>query len=63
MSLEMEGEEGAADEIIEDDEMDMDGDDKAEGADYVKKDFVARPYQSPYETEEDVKKLNPTNSR
>jgi len=59
----MEGEEGAIDDVIDDDEMDMDGEDKGDGADYVKKDFVARPYQSPYETEEDVNKLNPQNSR
>ena len=59
----MEGEEGAPDEVVDDEEMDGDAEDKADAQEFVKKEFVARPYKSPYETEEDVKKLNPQNSR
>jgi hypothetical protein len=41
----------------------MEGDENKETVEYVKKEFVAKPYVSPYNTEEDVNKLNPKNSR
>ena len=44
-------------------DFDMEGDDNKESTEYVKKEFHARPYVSPYNTEDDVNKLNPKNSR
>lgn len=41
----------------------MEGDDNKESEPYVKKEFHARLYVSPYNTEDDVNKLNPKNSR
>ena len=56
------------DQIIDEDhsgdERDGDGDDAAAAkAEYVKKEFVARPYASPWETDKQVKNLIVRNQR
>jgi hypothetical protein len=40
-----------------------DGENAQDGQEYVKKEFVARPYTSPYDTDKEVANLTPTNSR
>jgi hypothetical protein len=40
-----------------------DGENAQDGQEYVKKEFVARPYISPYDTDKEVANLTPTNSR
>jgi hypothetical protein len=40
-----------------------DGENVQDGQEYVKKEFVARPYTSPYDTDKEVVNLTPTNSR
>jgi hypothetical protein len=40
-----------------------DGENVQDGQEYVKKEFVARPYTSPYDTDKEVANLTPTNSR
>jgi hypothetical protein len=42
-------------------DMDAEGEEKQDQAEYVKKEFVARPYASPYETDKEVQSLNPKN--
>ncbi|MFO0118126.1 MAG: hypothetical protein ACK521_11120 [bacterium] len=42
---------------------DMDGENGQDGQEYVKKEFVARPYTSPYDTDKEVAGLTPANSR
>lgn len=61
----MPGEEVVEDENQEEQgsDFEMDGEDKQEVSEYIKKEFVARPYVSPYETEKDVQMLNPKNTR
>ena len=54
---------------FEDDNEDIMGSDNEDvenaqdGQEYVKKEFVARPYTSPYDTDKEVANLTPTNSR
>ena len=60
--------EDGEDEIMDpEDGMDGGMDDEGEGdggqAEYVKKEYFARPYKSPYNTEEEVEKFKIKNSR
>jgi len=41
----------------------MEGENLQDAQEYVKKEFVARPYVSPYETEKEVAHLTPSNTR
>ena len=62
-SIAMEGEEDVDREGSDNEDNNNGGDDDQAKQEYVKKEFFARPYVSPFTTETDVKALTTKNSR